>query len=317
MLGINSIKKSIFSFQKKEPFLLKFAYFLVLIFKFNIVSRFIINNHLKFFLSNKEDFDDIVAKYNLPKKEFLTKAILFKNNSIKNRSLLNLKYKEETIKAVKEIDENSFFNASKIINLEKEDIEKFVNLCSSSLAFNSTLPLTSDLKKKKIDKSVNYYSLDPGQENLKEFYMKILKNNKLREIINLYLGFSGELFAINTMVTKMDSKFRHPVTDMHRDFDDFHWITMFVYWTDVSKNNGATSIMSGSHRSTNTSDKEIYLEGKAGSVFLTDNLAYHSGNKVLKNDRVITAMRFGKALNPASYINKDYLFFQYFNDLYN
>ena len=73
--------------------------------------------------------------------------------------------------------------------------------------------------------------------------------------------------------------------------------------------------MSGSHRSTNTSGKEIYLEGEAGSV-LTDNLAYHSGIK-FKNDRVITAMRFGKALNPASYINKDYLFFQYFNDLYN
>ena len=119
------------------------------------------------------------------------------------------------------------------------------------------------------------------------------------------------------MVTKMESKFRHPVTDMHRDFDDFHWITMFVYWTNVSKNNGATSIISGSHRSTKTSGKEIYLEGKAGSVFLTDNLAYHSGNKNLKNDRIITAMRFGKALNPASYINKDYLFFQYFNDLYN
>ena len=70
------------------------------------------------------------------------------------------------------------------------------------------------------------------------------------------------------------------------------------------------------HRSIKTSGKEIYLEGKAGSVFLTDNLAYHSGNKNLKMT-IVTAMRFGRSLNPASYINKDYLFFQYFNDLYN
>ena len=317
MLGINSIRKSLFSFQKKEPIPLKIAYFLVLIFKFNKINKFIIGKYLHFFSTNFNDFIDFIKKYNLPKKDFLAKALLFKSNTIKIRGSKDLNNSQDAIKAVKEIDQNSFFDATKIINLGNEEIESFVNLSSSSPAFNSTLPLTSDLKKRKIDNSYNYYSLNPEQNDLQKYYLKILKNKNLKEIINLYLGFKGNLFAINTMVTKKDSKLRHPVTEMHRDFDDFHWITMFIYWTEVSKDNGATSIMSGSHRSEDISGEKRYLEGKAGSVFLTDNLAFHSGNKNLKTDRIITAMRFGRTLNPASYINKDYLFFQYYNELYN
>jgi hypothetical protein len=318
MFLINTLKKSLFSFLKKEPIYIKIVYLTFLLFGFNKISFFFFKKYLgnKINISSN-DLETFFYRSKLSKNDFLNEAFLFKKNNQNNRLKKNLVNSQDIFKIVKEIDELSFQNISKIINIDEIDIREFKKLCLSSYAYDSQVPLQSSVLKKKIDNKFNYYSLDPGQSNLQKFYFKILRNKKLKEIINLYLGFEGNLFAINTMITKANSKSRHSVTSMHRDYDDLHFITMFIYWSDVDKDDGATSIIQGSHRSKLSSEKKIYLEGPAGSVFLGDTLGFHSGNVNLKKDRIVTAMRFGKSLNPASYINKDYLFFREYNQLYN
>ena len=326
-----NIKRAIFSFNLNEPFLLKFCYFIYLLFGYNKITLFFLQHSLKK-LSSVTDIN-----------HFIKIAILLSNNNFKKFHDLAFDYKKKiffdseqkipslSVKKsnqtgcvqgkfetnINDLKQKGYCEVTDLLNLDSSQINNFVNKVFKNKAYNSQVPLQSNCQKVEINNSYNYFSFDPGEPELRSYYKIILQNKSLSDIINSYLKFEAQLYSINTMVS-LQNQHKHFVTNIHRDYDDIHFLVLFVYWTDVNANNGATSIIPGSHLNNNRDLKSLkFLSGKPGSAFLVDTFAEHSGNKELLTPRVTTWFRFGRPLNHATYISKDYLFLNYYKSLYN
>ena len=116
------------------------------------------------------------------------------------------------------------------------------------------------------------------------------------------------------MLNKQSEK-KHYVQNLHMDFDCASNVTFFIYWTEVSKLNGATKIFPGSHLflhdkrlASYVSDPLLtWIEGKAGSVFAIDTWALHAGS-LLTSPRLVTWIRFSSMPAQTYYLNRNYLF---------
>ena len=145
--------------------------------------------------------------------------------------------------------------------------------------------------------------------------------NLLWSVVKKYLNSAEvSIYTLNTMLTKQSEKKIDYVINMHKDHDCASSLTVFIYWTDVSKVNGATKILSGDHLFEH--DRKVrgyvgeasveYLEGKSGSVFAVDTWAMHAGNSKIISPRLVTWIRFSSMPAKTYYLDKNYL---YKNDL--
>ena len=201
-----------------------------------------------------------------------------------------------------------FFNQEKIYNSHIPNLKK-----------NNQILMKDFL----VRNDSNYGSFDiqtslkcPNLEN-------ISKDFKFKEISEKYLNSKKiKIYSINTMLTKK-TKNLHDVTKLHRDFDSSNSLVFFIYWTKVDKNNGATSLIPGSHlydhnknfhKNFSDTHKLEYLEGVEGSIFCLDTWAYHRGNPNIINPRLVTWIRFTAVPAKTYYIDENYIFK---NDLKN
>lgn len=98
--------------------------------------------------------------------------------------------------------------------------------------------------------------------------------------------------------------------EFHRDVDNFRFVKMFVFLTDVGRDGGHHEVYFHSHgrtpislgpiaRYTNEeisraiSDAQLhYVEGPAGYAFAENTFAFHRGTKPVKGDRLILNLRY-------------------------
>lgn len=307
---INRFKRVFFSFQLKENLAEKLVYGY-----FSFFGRFHISNFSKFIISFLSKFTRFknYDLFNVQNKRLVLKNDFKKVFNIKKKILKKNKLQN---KIDNDLKKNGFVNIDHICKIDEKDTKKFLSELNNLKYFNSQVPLQSDLKETYPTNDSNYYSLRPNVELPTKYYRKILNNKKVVRLIENYLGSKPYLYSINTMLTK-PSQIKHSVTNLHRDYDDYHFIVLLIYWTKVNRNNGATFFIPKSHLNNNKNINDgVYLEGDSGSVYLVDTFGWHSGNKNLKNDRVVSWLRFSKnQLNIASYDNKEYFFFNYYNSL--
>ncbi len=165
------------------------------------------------------------------------------------------------------------------------------------------------------DGRFNYYCTDPLPDFTAGALEVLLSDPALYQLIHAYLGGAPKIYSVNNMLT-IKSQLSHSVTDLHRDFDDDIFLSLFVYWTPVSKSSGATCYVPGSHVKEAEGVDVQYLEGAAGEVYLVDPYGLHAGNK-LTDYRFVTWIRFSKnRLNLASFSDKSYLYFKEFERLF-
>ncbi len=213
--------------------------------------------------------------------------------------------------AVKQLWDSGFLDITEIAGITSAEIESVRNYFLSQPAFDSQVPLQSSLVARSVQEleklGISYASYDPRVSLNNPVVSRLLEHADLRELIDDYLGRSSSLYSVNTMLT-FPSELEHGVTKLHRDYDDAHFLVCFVYWTETSAQNGATFVVPGSH--IGDSNEGLYLEGRAGSVFLVDTYCLHSGNRKIDSPRLATWMRFGDIPNLAFISDKNYLFFR-------
>ena len=259
----------------------------------------------------------------------------FKNSIIKkiNKNEFNfaargmkVDFKNEVIKRVERFntikDLNEFQN-SKLSELRakgytelgvfftKEECISFINALTNKKYYNSQVPLQSSGKQfefkgveleKKDYKKKSYFCFTPDQFMDHQVLKKLSNSEAINKIINAYLGFKSNIYSAITWFNKKSDE-NHHVETLHRDYDDFKFLVLFIYWTDVDKLNGATKFIPSSHLTDqiNKSVKEVYLEGKQGTIFLADTSALHSGTKIIsENHRIISWLRYGSLVNSAT-----------------
>jgi len=214
--------------------------------------------------------------------------------------------------ALVDLNEKGYADITSIVGITSDEIAEVKKyFLSSEVAYDSQVPIWSSLIPRRVSDltkldSVSYISFPIDYSLGSKVVRRIASSSALKDISTSYLGFSGSLYGVNTMLTKQ-CEIPHGVTNLHRDYDDFLFLTFFIYWTETTKENGATYFVPGSHLN-NVGTEGIYLEGRAGSVFAVDSYGLHAGNKFIQSERLVTWIRYGRIPNVAYVTDKAYLF---------
>ncbi len=224
-------------------------------------------------------------------------------------------------KTIDEIHNQSYSFLGKI---SENDIKTGLNFfLSQNQIYNSHVPLgTEGGEKIPLDKFLNNENCNYGSFDIQTSLRlpkisEIIKNFNMREIAEKYLLTKNlEIYSVNTMLTKK-SNTTSGVCNLHRDLDSMSSITFFIYWTNVTRDNGSTLIYPGSHLFnqdklfSNYASHSLnlkHIEGEEGSIFAVDTWAWHSGNKNIETNRLVTWVRFTACPANTYFTDENYKF---------
>ena len=89
------------------------------------------------------------------------------------------------------------------------------------------------IKIKKNLKSNSYLRFGPDINNSLTI-TKFNQNKELNELINLYLKFKSSIYLNNTWYNMPNTDF-HYVRRIHRDYDDWKFLVVTIYWNDIDE----------------------------------------------------------------------------------
>tara|TARA_B100000963_G_scaffold359326_1_gene386383 strand:- start:14379 stop:15176 length:798 start_codon:yes stop_codon:yes gene_type:complete len=108
-------------------------------------------------------------------------------------------------------------------------------------------------------------------------------------VAKAYLGINAKIGNISAWRTER-FEFATNAQYFHRDFDNFKWLKIFVYLTDVHEENGPHSYIPKSHHSEDflsfkriqdedivNLEKPVNIVGKAGTIIFADTFGIHKG----------------------------------------
>jgi hypothetical protein len=189
----------------------------------------------------------------------------------------------------------------------KKQCEDFKNLLLNQDCFNSQTAIQSNGKpiifnpksEPFINKKNAYYCFERSITlSFKPLY-DFLENDKLRSVINNYLSFQASIYNCSTWYNPPTHQ-EHYVHRSHRDYDDFKFLGIVIYWNNIDQKNGPLTYVKRSHRNSAILEPHTKLIGEAGSVFLVDTFGLHSGLPVIDGSRYTTSLRFGQKFNAAA-----------------
>ena len=234
----------------------------------------------------------------------------------------------ETLDQNSEIDskvhELSHKSHVKLFDISPSEVKNTIEYFHNAKIYTSHVPTDPKIPNKLVsvkeflnteDPSYNYGSFDIQTSLNSSVVRKICSSELIWKIARKYLHSNEvKIYSINSMLNKQSEK-KHYVQNLHVDFDCASNVTFFIYWTEVSKLNGATKIFPGSHLflhdkrlASYASDPLLtWIEGKAGSVFAIDTWALHAGS-LLTSPRLVTWIRFSSMPAQTYYLNRNYLF---------
>jgi hypothetical protein len=293
-----SLRRSLFSHGKKETTEWKIFYFL-----FSAFPKILLSCRKFFSIFSSNQIEDLIYL----QKKSLDLIFCFANKKLIWEKLPSIDPK------VLFLRENGYL---KYTNIEISDLLEIENLLKKKIFYKGNVPIGSDFKKIYLNNYTSYYSTDSLFQDLERSLVNVVSNCELQKIIDSYLGGDSRIYSINTMVT-LPSTHLHSVTNLHRDFDDVNFLSVFIYWTEADEMNGATYYCPGTNIGHLKNDNSgLYLSGKAGSVYIIDPQGLHKGNIKVKSPRVVTWIRYSKNIfNLASITNKDYLYFKDYEKL--
>jgi len=239
----------------------------------------------------------------------------------------NLRKENKIDNYVHELTNKSFV---KLFDINKDDVKKTYDFFTNQKIYNSHVPFNDVFPNKliSVDEFLNTQDYHYGAYDIEtslnsQIVKKLCKSEIIWNVARRYLASDkAKIYSINSMLTKQSKKMNY-VVKMHKDFDCASSVTFFVYWTDVSKNNGATRILPGNHLfehdkkvQTHISESIVqYLEGNSGSVFAVDTWALHAGNPIITSPRLVTWIRFSSMPAKSYFLDNNYLFKNHLNEL--
>lgn len=167
-------------------------------------------------------------------------------------------------------------------------------------------------------------------------FLEVGCNPEILSLVEAYLGSIPTNNAICTWWSFTDRKQARDAQLFHYDYDDFKFIKLFCYLTDVDEDSGPHIYVPGTHRAdrilsyTNnwgseqdaftiwyaqqlrkTDDevqkhfgiKPVELTGEAGTCFLVDTRGIHKGKLPTKSDRLIFQIQYGVSSLPQQDLN--------------
>ena len=145
------------------------------------------------------------------------------------------------------------------------------------------------------------------------------------KIAQLYLKTNPIFLQSNLWITEFNDqgKKESNTQKFHQDYDDFSFVKIFIYLTDVTEDNGPHRYIKSSLNdlkvpenykpstrltdkfiSENYKDQVIEFLGEKGTILIEDTHGFHSGSEVKKGKRIILQLQYG--VSNYCFINHNY-----------
>lgn len=284
-----------------------FGFLIFLIAKFILFTK---NSYLMKLFSLKI-FKSSIRFLNPDETIYISNCLNEYNNYSEKIDLNKIFINKKLSLILKDLNEDGLCDLGVIFS--KEICDDFINHLKNKICFNSQtllqsngIPYKFDLENAMFHDGKNaYYSFEPSTtysfKPLKDF----LDNQDLHNLINNYLGFRSSIYFSSSWYNPATNE-KHYVHRLHRDYDDYKFLGLTIYWNEINELNGPLEYVAKSNKDKNITKPSSKLKGLPGQAFITDNFGLHRGNKVIKGCRYTTTIRFGKSFNPAS-VNNGFL----------
>ena len=169
------------------------------------------------------------------------------------------------------------------------------------------------------NKNSNIYKFKPNDIIQNQWVHERIMDPVLINIAGTYLG-ADPIFDFAAMWWSTDSKLQKEdaAQEYHFDLDRPKWLKIFIYLTDVNKDNGPHCYISGTHKVgskpldilkkgyVRVADHELEkyypksnfkeITGPAGTIVFGDTGCWHKGKPIIKGDRLIFQLEYTSSL---------------------
>lgn len=146
------------------------------------------------------------------------------------------------------------------------------------------------------------------------YVMDVVNNEMVLKLAEAHLGCKPQITSIGLgwSIAGQDRATHSQL--FHRDCDDWKWIKMFIYLTDVTEASGPHEYVAGSHRQDMLTHKGRYtdsqvsnlfgedrikrLVGKAGTTIMEDTYGVHRGLMPKTQHRLMLTVQYSMGKTP-------------------
>ncbi len=161
-----------------------------------------------------------------------------------------------------------------------------------------------------------YYSCYPSGYVIRSPLLGFFNTPEILGLVELYMECWPTLYSMNVWWSEpAPSPQLDHMQRFHRDRDDWRFLCLFVYLTDVDAEHGPHQMILGSHKEDVVGQGEAFdhaceakyadrihtVTGPAGTAFLVNTIALHRGLPPKAGARLIAWARYGLSPNINSY----------------
>jgi len=185
--------------------------------------------------------------------------------------------------------------------LSQDEVEKIKNTLIEQEGYNTHVPKYSDqvLRKLTPDYGFNTLSYPPTSLLNMPIILNKIVDPYILSLSQAYLGCFPTLYSLNSW-WHIHKEQIYGTQNNHRDHDDFRFLALFIYLTDVDETTGPHVFYPGTQDGSE-SDKSIVITGKAGTAILADTFAIHRGQPLQQGSRLVCWWRYGLNINAMHY----------------
>jgi hypothetical protein len=227
-------------------------------------------------------------------------------NPLKNHKVSSVNEEFESSRLVKEIQKHGYSSKLSLQNDLLEHIFEFI--AKTPFVDRKTGQGNFILNPDELKKPSLGYLYSIHNPHLNDVMLNDFANLQIKPIADAYLGADSIILNSQIWATFPDEKNTYnPDFGFHYDLDDYRFLKLFIYLTDVDEDSGPHQIIDESHlgnvifrffnrRLGNAlparfSNKVKVMLGKRGEGFFEDTLCYHKGTRP-KNPRMILQLQF-------------------------
>lgn len=193
-----------------------------------------------------------------------------------------------------------------------EEVDSILEIIKNQPGYNYHIAATAYNQEPKVfseDLDWNILSYKPDIFLQSKLILDKITNLSLLSLIQSYLGCFPTFYSVNCIWSKFTNE-NYKTQIIHRDYDDFKFLSFFVMLTDIDENNGPHTYYQKTQDGNDDTSFPLLIKGKKGTCFLADTYGLHHGNPLIEKSRCLLWLRFGLYVNNMHIKNKDYLFKQ-------
>lgn len=203
------------------------------------------------------------------------------------------------------LEENGFTKLGVVLN--DKDIDGLKSFLKDLDLYNTYKP-TDNFKLDSVPADCNVASFKEKDLIQSDLIMNLINDESLLEIVRKTLGATPTISDIGGWWSFAGRKSAKDAQLFHRDVDDFKFLKLFIYLTDVTRETGPHVYVAKSHNKNvgtkirRYTDEEVesmfgkenvtYFEEPKGSVFLVNTFGMHKGLLPVADNRLLIQIQY-------------------------